>query len=92
MLLTQTFTHLYSVASPPQTKLKTPFPSPPNSYLSEYLIVQSLLREGRTDETGVLEEFIYEEHGMTAKRPKPRATTMVVQSVDAELERGRAIA
>lgn len=55
-------------------------PEYPLRWLGEYLISQSLIYEGGTDEKGIVERFIYEEHGAAFKGLRPESTVAAVQT------------
>ncbi|KAF7510872.1 hypothetical protein GJ744_005702 [Endocarpon pusillum] len=67
-------THLAPYLRTGMTKILDAKPQYPLRWLGEYLISQSLIHEGATDEKGVVERFIYDEHGAAVQRLRPENT------------------
>ncbi|ERF70176.1 hypothetical protein EPUS_00364 [Endocarpon pusillum Z07020] len=75
-------THLAPYLRTGMTKILDAKPQYPLRWLGEYLISQSLIHEGATDEKGVVERFIYDEHGAAVKRLRPESTIAAVGGSD----------
>lgn len=78
-------THLAPYQRTGMSKILDVKPQYPLRWLGEYLISQSLIHEGGTDEKGVVERFIYDEHAAAVKKWRPDSTPARVENADRDV-------